>query len=382
MAGAARSSGNPWAPGKLIRRMVLLGSEDIAAARELWSSLFMALSIEDNDDVFAKFVELELSSWSMEGDKTAEMVWKLSPLQDDEEIDLGIAELVKPAKVFVEDLAAIIAAKTVMTRRQWLSLLEAILRVAAVTHVLWVCDVQYRLGKVLLTALESGNSLSIEGLKAEVFETDLNYLSVGERAVASMKGSISRYLRARLWINGTLWWLEDQGVQAPPMISVQSLVELVSQASKISNGQTLVRSLDELVESQAAVIECKKGVGKNLDEFTTYALARRPSADPVLDGYDQGYFLAKIGANRNSPWVVQLGPVAILALAHCALFQSAGPRSVRWFSRHLGRYGLQANASDIPNNELGRQLRLLGVVMDSPDAESGMLLTPPFRRSA
>src|SRR3546814_10239505 len=34
---------------------------------------------------------------------------------------------------------------------------------------------------------------------------------------------------------------------------------------------------------------------------------------------------------------------------------------------------------DIPQNELGQQLRMLGLVLDSPDAESGMLLVPPFR---
>ena len=36
---------------------------------------------------------------------------------------------------------------------------------------------------------------------------------------------------------------------------------------------------------------------------------------------------------------------------------------------------------DLPQNELGQQLRMLGLVLDSPDAESGMLLVPPFRQS-
>jgi hypothetical protein len=34
--------------------------------------------------------------------------------------------------------------------------------------------------------------------------------------------------------------------------------------------------------------------------------------------------------------------------------------------------------NDIAKNDLGNQLRLLGLVLDSPDAESGMLLSPPF----
>jgi hypothetical protein len=33
---------------------------------------------------------------------------------------------------------------------------------------------------------------------------------------------------------------------------------------------------------------------------------------------------------------------------------------------------------NIGSSELGRQLRMLGLILDSPDAESGILLVPPF----
>jgi hypothetical protein len=35
---------------------------------------------------------------------------------------------------------------------------------------------------------------------------------------------------------------------------------------------------------------------------------------------------------------------------------------------------------DIGASELGQNLRMLGLVLDSPDAESGMLILPPFPR--
>jgi hypothetical protein len=48
------------------------------------------------------------------------------------------------------------------------------------------------------------------------------------------------------------------------------------------------------------------------------------------------------------------------------------------FSEHLTSYGLDLGMDEISNGDLGKKLRMLGLVLDSPDAESGMLLVPPF----
>ncbi|MNJ70760.1 hypothetical protein D3C77_672420 [compost metagenome] len=55
-----------------------------------------------------------------------------------------------------------------------------------------------------------------------------------------------------------------------------------------------------------------------------------------------------------------------------------GPRSVHRLGQHLEAYGIAVDKHDIGRNDLGHQLRMLGLVLDSPDAESGMLLLPPF----
>jgi hypothetical protein len=55
-----------------------------------------------------------------------------------------------------------------------------------------------------------------------------------------------------------------------------------------------------------------------------------------------------------------------------------GPRSIHTLGQHLAAYGIAVDRQDIARNDLGHQLRMLGLVLDSPDAESGMLLLPPF----
>ena len=137
----------------------------------------------------------------------------------------------------------------------------------------------------------------------------------------------------------------------------------------------------ELLDRETRTLLCRKGIGSNINEFVTYSLQQRQTANPRLRGYDQGYFLRKRGTHASSPWIVSLGPVAAIALVHCSLFAVAGPRSVHRLAQHLAQYGVSMDHRDIPQNELGHQLRMLGLVLDSPDAESGMLLVPPFRAS-
>src|SRR5690606_23449719 len=116
-------------------------------------------------------------------------------------------------------------------------------------------------------------------------------------------------------------------------------------------------------------------------EFCQYTLGQRQTLDAALRGYDQGYFLKKRGDARNAPWVLSLGPASVLAMVHCCLHEVDGPRSVHRLAQHLGHYGIEFDLHGINASELGRQLRMLGLVLDSPDAESGMLLVPPFSSS-
>jgi len=73
-----------------------------------------------------------------------------------------------------------------------------------------------------------------------------------------------------------------------------------------------------------------------------------------------------------------MGPVSILALVHCCLRDAAGPRSIQKLCQHLAAYGIRVDRDNVTTGDLGRKLRMLGLVLDSPDAESGMLLVPPF----
>lgn len=383
-SGSARLSSNSWPAGSLIRRMVCLGSKDLESAQLLWKKLFEALSVSDNDDIFARWLEEETSAWCQDAKN-----WTLVKIPEDEDSTLTDNDFKNihflPARRFVKDLEAIIQAKNSMTRRQWTSLLEAILRLAAVAHVTWLCDVHARIGHCLSAALTNNITLDEQHTRAAIFPEVPQYMAYGGKALQGIKDKVSSYLNARLSINAILWSLNQIGEpytgKLSSSIGVSSLCNHIQKhRQKLINLGTQ-ESITDLREQEARALLCKKGIGSNLLEFSRHVLGQRQTALPLLRGYDQGYILKKKGSTASSPWVVSLGPVAVLALVHCALAGMGGPRSIHRLGLHLEAYGITVDKHDIARNDLGHQLRMLGLVLDSPDAESGMLLLPPFRIS-
>lgn len=382
-SGSARLSSNSWPAGSLIRRMVWLGSDDDVTAASLWKDLFEALSVKGNDDIFARWLQPEMSAWSENAP-----TWQLKiPEQDDVATlppeDLQFAQF--PARQFVKDLSAIIQAKDSMTRRQWISILEAILRLAAVSHVTWLCDVNTKIWLCVSAALEGSGPLDDNQTRNTIFPKKLHYMSYGDKALSSIKDMASAYLLSRLGINAVLWSLEEinKGYQGTLSSSsdITKLCQNIRDNKIVLDLHNTNGTITEIFDREARALLCKKGIGSNLLEFARHTLGQRQTASKVLRGYDQGYVLKKKGSSNTSPWVVSLGPLSVLALVHCALAGMGGPRSIHQLSQHLSAYGIVVDRHDIAKNDLGHQLRMLGLVLDSPDAESGMLLLPPFTYS-
>lgn len=379
-SGSARLTTNSWPAGSLVRRMVWLGSEDYDSAYALWLELFKALSVDESDDVFARWLNMESEAWCEPSS------WEPAPVSINDVATLAKSDfdniVFLPARQFTRDLRAIIQAKSAMTRRQWTSLLESVLRLAATSHVFWLCDVQARIWRCLSDAYDKNHLPTESEARTKIFPVTPHYMTYGGKALPGLRDLASSYLAARLGINAMLWSLEQ--VNAPfngnlcSSSDIAALCEHI-QSNKAALAQArMMETLADIRESEARALNCRKGIGSNLLEFARHALGQRQTAIHLLRGYDQGYILKKKGNSSSSPWIVSLGPVSVLALVHCALFGMVGPRSIHRLAQHLEAYGIAVDRHDIARNDLGRQLRMLGLVLDSPDAESGMLLLPPF----
>jgi hypothetical protein len=383
-SGSARLSSNSWPAGDLVRRMVWLGSDCHEDATAAWSELFSALGVAANDDIFGRFLEQEIGAWADGPPWSA-----IAPEEKDVALmtPSDLQDVQFPARQFVRDITALVSAKNSMTRRQWTSLLEAIVRLAAVAHVTWLCDVHARVWRILQRLFEGGDAPGEDRVRSEMFPHEMAYLYYGDKALPGIADRASAYLAARLGINSLLWTLEAAKVPFSGSLSSSSDVALLSTHVCTHRdalaAAKLKATIDEVNEREQRALLCRKGIGSNVLEFARHVLGQRQAANSALRGYDQGYVLKKRSLSANSPWIVSLGPVSALSLVHCSLAGMRGPRSVHRLSQHLAAYGVVVDRRDIAQNDLGHQLRMLGLVLDSPDAESGMLLVPPFpsRRS-
>jgi hypothetical protein len=379
-SGSARLASNSWPAGSLVKRMIWLGSKDHIAALILWKDLFASLTVGENDDIFARWLEQETAAWDEPS------TWKLANTSELEIANLDVEDYdaIKflPARQFTKDLRSVLQAKEVMTRRQWTSLLEAVIRIASVAHVNWLCDVQTRLWRCISETLMGQGPLEIAEVRAAIFPESPQYMTYGGKALNGIRDRASGYLASRLGINALLWSLDEIGAQFDGDVSstkgVAKLCVLIRANQESLKSAGTLATLADLREREARALNCKKGIGVNLMEFARHVLGQRQTSISLLRGYDQGYLLKKKGNHSSSPWIVSLGPVAVLALVHCSLAGMGGPRSIHRLGQHLAAYGIAVDRHDIARNDLGQQLRMLGLVLDSPDAESGMLLLPPF----
>jgi hypothetical protein len=360
--------------------MVGVGCANDEAAQTLWAELQRALSVGEDDDVWARWLQLEF-----ERHRVPKVEWQPRPL---EAVCRWPAHerdgLQFPARQFVADLSAVLRAKRHMTRRQWVSLLEAILRLGAVAHVLWLCEVNDRLWREVQAVLAGGTAPAAALLASTLVAPASRGLVYGSPAIPIVRDRASAYLSARLGVNLVLHELELQGMSMKAMDSlgdVAAFLAMVQARAPELRARNISGRLADLRDQQARTIACKRGIGSNIEEFCRHCLGQRQPADDSLRGYDQGFHLKKRGGYKSAPWVVSLGPVALLTLVHCCLAEAAGPRSVQRLCEHLAFYGVKVYSDNFASGEIGRSLRMLGLVLDSPDAENGMLLVPPFEVS-
>ena len=393
------SHGRRWFPGNLLFDVLGAGAEP-ASSQTLLTSLAHSLAVGDNDDMFARFTESRLSSVT-----TASAP---APLVIDEKRQRAYRGRTSPllsfnpAERFCRDLGSVLELKDKLTRRQWTVLVEAVLRIAMGTHVLWVCHANARCWEMVLS-VTSGEPVPTESeVENKIWHShrDSNsFLEVGRDAVPLIKQVLERHLFGRFGINLVLHKLEDAGNAWPlnqiigynagsgrssPQ-AVHAFLEHVANhrmsIDPVNPSQWLRSQCRDMCDKRLQLVKSDKGFTNNLLEFIRHSLGQIETENPEQKSYDQSYMLAnrKRARGRSGPWLVQPGPAMLILLVHsCYRSQGDIPASLDDLRMHLADYGLLAPAGELADGQVGADLEKLGLVVDSPDAAGGRLLVAPF----
>ena len=383
-SSSARLTSNSWNPGEMIKRIVAFGSPTHAAASRLWNDIFESLSVSEvDDDPWAISLQSEFVSW-----RGKDVSWSIQELPQNDIVDRWRSGGgTSAAGRFTSDLEQILKLKRSLTRRQWVSMLESLLRLATASHVLWICRANERTYQLFMQALQGISPHSQQSTRDKLSVNTQGFWRYGQLAAETIEEYAREYLQARVGLNAIMhvvdelnWKLagDDIALGSPDSIH-RSAVKLYEGRANfpIDRVRTIVQSV---VDGNPRVFAVKKGVGSNIKEFLRHCLGQRQTAEEGMKSYDQGYWLRKNGYHNSAKWIVSAGPVAVLLLVYCCARRTLGPATTDDLCRHLAEYGITLKPDDVTGTgDLGPTLRRMGLVTDSPDAEGGMLIRNPFR---
>jgi hypothetical protein len=383
---SARLASNTWNPGSLVAKVVDFGSPAVSDATDLWGQVFARLSIEKDEDVWARFLQGQFEKWRS---KELYGEWRaVNQFEASDSVALWRASRCDiPANRFVDDLKHVLYLKGCLTRRQWVSMLESILRVGTASHILWLCQANSHCLDLLRSSLQGHYIPSLDEF-ANKLSGKGAFWRYGQKAVQGIQSAARDFVVARAGLNLLLWHcrkLELSGKIVLPRQPLGNLNSILSFASVLREARHAFPLANFQSDLQAAldvdprVVACKRGISANVTEFLGHVLRQRQTSESGMGSYDQGFFLRKDGRHASAPWIVSLGPVAVMTLIHCCVRSGKGPRTVEDLCRHLACYGIEARARDVADGDFGQTLRNLGLVLDSPDAEGGMVLFSPLK---
>ena len=399
-----------WNPSNLILETIGAGLgpfEGVNLVRQFGD----AMLVTADDDIFARFIESALPQ-GMQG--LNQQPGAMPPYQDpaytiEESFarafrSPGNPRSLSPAERFCQDLPAVLEIKTALTRRQWTVLVESILRIGLGMHVLWTCNANVITWELVLDVASGAPTPTAADIEATIWEGQGQpqaLLELGSDAEPIIKRLIERYAFARTGLNLLLCRLHDVGAAlgnavslgyaAPPSPTAPAAIaNLLAHVARhrhqidpsdagIWLRRQVTRLFDEGDESKdlRSLAKCRSGYTKNLLEFARHSLGQIKAKEPEQRCYDLAYLLAYSGERK--PLTVHPGPAMLVLLVHgCCRANPQVPASLDDFRRYLREYGLNARAGELVDGKTGRDLSMLGLVIDSPDAAGGRLLVPPL----
>lgn len=379
---AARLRGHPWNPGAFTESCISLGEANREEAEATWKKLFKCLSVSNDDDVWAQFLQKELKEWSPDV-----INWSLSSLKESPEWmkEWQKAGIQHPAARFVKDLKHVMLAKKSLTRRQWTTVLESCLRIGLGSHTLWITKCNRDLYRICDDVLNGGDVPSISHI-TEKLSTENGFWSYEQAVGSQIKKQVREYIYGRIGLNLLLYRAMEieplkKLAENLPFRSPASIHTFLAALSKERIGfdySSFQLAFEHALETDPRKTSAKVGIGKNLEEFLRHSLGQRETHEKGLESYDQGYLFSRKGAYTRAPWILAFGPVMTLTLTYCCAVEGTGVRTVKDLCNHLGEYGIRISSDEVSNSKLGLSLRTLGLVLDSPDAEGGMVILNPF----
>lgn len=401
------TGGTPWNVELIFKTLIAYSSLDRADSEDLWARFYDAFGVQDDsrEDYFARIIERVLRS-------CADAVQKEDPdaacrfprwercandIYDDGKFllsseDRSVFSEISPLDEIRRSMRAILDLKPNFSRWQWMTMLDAQMRMSVVALMLWLLDLHHVAERAIQIFVIEGADLP-ELDDQEIFKRLYqenrvrNVFCYGEGFAKAQKLVVTRYAREYLKLAYFLSLSRELAPEVCASISWASVSGFIDSVRKLKvvysiaeNRNLFEHGVVKMLDAKAEDLNPKKSRLKHILEFFT-VLRQRAVVESQSDfmRYDQSYLVHKKGDYSSAPFVVDIGSMACFVIAFCC----ANGRRVfplKDLNRYLERYYITVQHGHV--EQFLSYLKGLGLTMDSPDAGDGLMVRNPFYSEA
>ena len=401
------AGGTPWNVELIFKALVSYSATNRSDADELWKIFFEAYGVQEDshEDYFARIAERMLLSCAdavRQNDPGAAdrfPQWKMCSndiyekkkflISSDDRKDFSP---ISPLDEIRRGLRAILGLKRHFSRWQWMTMLDAQMRMSVVALVLWLIELHHIAKCAIQYYVIDGHALP-NASDTEVFvrlyqeEHIRNVFCYGEGFAKAQKYVVTHYAREYLYLAFMLSLTQELSPDTYSSLTWSSVSGFVGSIKKLKavylnpeNKGLFLRGFERMLDVKAGDLNPRKGRLKHLLEFFT-VLRQRAVVESQSDfmRYDQSYLVHKKGSYSSAPFVVDIGSMACFVIAFCC----ANGRRVfplKDLHQYLERYYISVQPGHM--EQFLEYFKGLGLTMDSPDAGDGLMIRNPFYSEA
>ena len=393
---AARDSESPWNPGAFLLEIISNCSKDQAEFLAITEKLYDCLRIdeESSNDLWSLILQSEFKS-------ICEQL--MIPLGSDSFDKVSIAKEFRDyrhkkiacnshfSKILISDLNSLLDLEKDLSRQQWIGLMEAFFRLTMFNHIINTLNLSRSYRDLIFSVLSQGR----KNLEKEDFfdfinfnvklkndsekvsniirtDTDSKFINLNIKSYCHYNTFIE-YLFIKYELN-----LQDRFESVDSFKIVTN--ELLCKIDNVDKFNELTQTFLQTYEISINEISENTGTLKNIRESLEY-LGRKKSSSGDYSRYipDVNFLFCQNKKKQGSPFMFELSPGIISVLTGLIFKRLKGQNFISGleFVKEIKNYNIDLSIKDISQGPINNNMLSLGIIIDSPDTEGGVLIVKP-----
>jgi hypothetical protein len=386
---AARHAASPWNPGAFIIEIIANSVKSSQDFIDIITKLRTALIIDPNNesDLWALCVKNEFTSLTnnlpIDGNSELNENYFLD-LYNKNKKKKHLYSYSKNSEIFITDLINIINLKNKLTRQKWVGILEGYLRLTIFNHIIYTLNLSKSYLELIYNKINNNDSSLNDDdlndfLNNKYIINDIR-LKVGSQRKLYIVKNIDNYSYYNSFVYYILNNIGESSFVDFDNDSFYSVSKKVIKYLKDNNNAKSIKlKFNSEHEDQLSKYNENYSSFKNIKESLEYLCSRKTSTNSKFIS-DVNFIFEKSTSSNNAPYIfsVSAGVISTLtALIFLRQNYSYEFISGLEFIKELQKYNIELSIKDISEGKIKETLLSLGIVIDSPDTEGGILIMKP-----